>query len=116
VVVDDFNVKSICPVEAKAQSPLIVDADTAKPFAVTFKPLEAVIGRHPQIVYSNSAMQHRKFPLRNSAEIDEPRYRLSEKQGLGLSAAERTNHLHNISHIVMRQAAEDRPTLLALRQ
>jgi hypothetical protein len=63
MVVRDFNVKSVAPFVFEAQPPLIVDADTPRPFSIASQSLQPVPWRASQIYERLCGIKHLKLPL-----------------------------------------------------
>jgi len=57
VIVDNLDVKYIAVFPAKADPPLIIDADTVLPLALTLESFEPVPWRSPAIFESERLMQ-----------------------------------------------------------
>ena len=65
MVVDYFDVVGVLFFPAKADAPLVVDADAVLPCSVAFEGLQAIAGRYPQILQAA-----RDFKLANLAPCD----------------------------------------------
>jgi hypothetical protein len=70
VIVNDLDVEGVCTFPAKADPPLIVDADTVLPFALALQRFESVARRYPKIIESKRSMQVQQLPARRT--LDRP--------------------------------------------
>jgi hypothetical protein len=57
MIVDDLDVKDIAVFPAKADPPLIIDADAVLPLALALESFEPISWRNPEILESERLMQ-----------------------------------------------------------
>ncbi len=63
MVVDNLHVPGLAVTPNQANPPSIVDANTVLSAAVTFQCLQAIAGRHPQVVEDACGIHHLQFCL-----------------------------------------------------
>ncbi len=61
MVIDDLDVEGIAISPAKANAPLVIDANTVLAGALPFKSLESIGGRDAKVPKDASAMDHPEF-------------------------------------------------------
>ncbi|OGR27226.1 MAG: hypothetical protein A2X79_08005 [Desulfuromonadaceae bacterium GWB2_53_15] len=69
MVIDDFNVMGISFMPAKANAPLVVDADTPLPASVAGELFKAIAGWDPQKIKSCGCMELLQLALGSSLGI-----------------------------------------------
>jgi hypothetical protein len=93
VVVGDFYIVRIAPRPAKADAPLVVDANAELAGAVTYELLQPIPRRDSQVVKQNSGIQLAKLSQCRPLHVrPQPPDRLTFKQLARLSVAEAPDH------------------------
>jgi hypothetical protein len=69
VIVDDANVVGVTIAPRKDDAPLLVDADGMEACQVTGKGLEAIAGRHSEVLQGNSSVQSVELSQGNGSDI-----------------------------------------------
>ena len=96
MVVDDFNVfwAGCCPDEAEPE--LVVDADAVLAMAVSPKRLQAIAWWDLKIVQASGGIKDGELAEGHASEASKTPNRLPLKQGPGVAAAKRPDHLTNL--------------------
>jgi hypothetical protein len=86
VIVNDLDVEGVCNFPAKADPPLIADADTVLHLALALQRFESVARWHPKIIESKRSMQVQQLPARRT--LDRPKLQdapvIEERFGSGI--------------------------------
>jgi hypothetical protein len=69
VVIHDLHVKSITVPPNETHAILIVDSNAVLPSTIATKPLQAIPGRHPQVIELEGSIQNGEFLERPSMQI-----------------------------------------------
>lgn len=106
MVVHDLNVKYLPLLPAKADPPLIIDADAVLALAVAFEGFEPVAGRNLEILQPSDLMQKQELATGDSFNGPEPRHVLIVKQGFRPAVVEGADH-RQIDYYAMRNMSND---------
>jgi len=87
-MVNDFNIERPTFGKAKADAPLVVDADAPLSFAVALERFEPVVGRNPEFLDANDTMKHGELAHRNDLDVSPPRNPVASKQRLRVTTTE----------------------------
>jgi hypothetical protein len=96
MVIDDLNIKSIAILEAKAQAPLVIDANTPLTFAASAQSLQPVARRNAKVLECIRVIEHLQLAFRNDGNRPEPAGALALKQRLRMLAAKALDHTEMI--------------------
>jgi len=88
VIVDDLYVRGPFWGPDKADTPLLIDADTVLSLPVILQCFEPVAGWHFQVVKNCRPVQLRKLAESRSFDVHPTLYALAVKKGLGVFALE----------------------------
>jgi hypothetical protein len=92
VVVDNLNIKSIAILEAKAQAPLVIDANAPLTSAASTQTLQPVARQNAKILEGVCVIQHLQLTFRNTGNRLESVGALALKQRLCMSAMKALDH------------------------
>lgn len=93
MVVRDFYIMRVPVAPSKADSPLLIDADTVLSRSISFECFQPVAGRNPQFAEMNGCVQHPEFPHGNSSYVRrQPAGTFAMKDSLCFLALERQDH------------------------
>jgi hypothetical protein len=93
MIVYDLDLLGADIVPHEADAPLIVDADTMLPNAVSLHGLQTVSGRRGQVVQLRGLMNLSKLPLRGPLDVlRQPLGKSAMEQRFGLTVGERSDH------------------------
>jgi len=92
VVIHDFYVFSACFRPAKADAPLIIDANAVLPAAPALQGFKAIARRHPQVIQAARDLELSELSPRHGSDICESPDALSLGQCLSVGALERSDH------------------------
>ena len=93
MVVDDLDVICVSVLPAKANAPLIVDANTVLARAVAFELFESVARRHTQVVELLGGINEANLAEHEPEQVGrEPPDALPLKHALGISIREALDH------------------------
>jgi hypothetical protein len=92
MVVDDLDIVGIAALPAKADTPLIVDADTVLASSIAGKLLEPIGRRDPQVVHRFCRVQDQELAKRDPLDPRELPRKSALKDPLGLATAEALDH------------------------
>ena len=99
VVVDDFNVASVSILKAKADAPLVVDADAIRTASITLQSFKPIPRRYVQGTETISSVKLQQFALGKSLQIYELPNSIPPKKPLGILNLEAPNHPCNVVYI-----------------
>lgn len=69
MVVHDFDMVRIALMPAKADAPLVVNADAVLAFSVAFERFQPVRRRNPQLIEIGDVIEHAQFTARDVLDI-----------------------------------------------
>ena len=93
MVVDDLDVIRVPVLPAKADAPLIVDANTVLARAVAFELFESVAGRHTQVLQLLGGINEANLAEHEPEQVGrEPPDALPLRQALGVPIREALDH------------------------
>jgi hypothetical protein len=93
VVVHHFDLLRFAVLPDEADPILVVDPNAVLPLPIAGKSLKAIARERAEVVEALGGVQLRQLPLRDPGNGSEPPRRVPLKQGLGVSAPERPDHL-----------------------
>jgi hypothetical protein len=96
MIVDNFHAVGHSIFPHKTNSPLVIDADTVLPFAITNQGVKSVAEGSPQIRQLSRGMQHQQFTPRWLPNIGKPRDILVVEQPFRVGATEGSDHMRRI--------------------
>ena len=77
MVVHDFDIERMAAFKAKANSPLVIDADAVLTRSMALERFEPVVRRDSQVIQPYRSMQHGQFAFFNGSDVDETCNRLA---------------------------------------
>jgi len=92
VIVDDLYVPRAAVGPAKAQPPLVVDADAVLALAVAGKLLKPIAGWRAKVSHIGSTVEHLQFAFGSRANRPPARRATSLEDAFGVAIAERADH------------------------
>jgi hypothetical protein len=92
MVIDDLDFMCVATPPRKADTPLIVDANTVLPFAVTPQGLKVIAWRRCQIAQFRCAVELTQFASGHKLNRAKPLLGLAVVKALRLLAAKRLDH------------------------
>lgn len=93
VVINDFNLVRVRAVPAKADPPLVIDADAPLATAITPQSLEPIAGRYRQRPQVDCRIEHAKLPASQPLDIlRQPSGEPALPYGLGFLVTETLDH------------------------
>lgn len=96
VIVDDRDVVRVAVLPPKADAPLIVDANTVLPRAITFQLLQAIAGRDAEVLELLCGVYEAELSEQRTLEFGrEAADTLALKQALGVPIGEALDHRGN---------------------
>ena len=95
MVIHDFNIEGISVLPAKADPPLVVNADAVLSFAVALECFEPVTGRDLELLKALCLMQVQKLAAGDPLNRPEPWHVLVIEQGVGPGIAEGADHCYS---------------------
>jgi Integrase core domain len=93
VVVHNFDLVGVSLAPHKANTPLVVDANAALPFPVTFQFLQSVSWKRRKCSQVRRSVEQVQLPKCLSLNSLEPAHRLTAEEALGIGTAEGPDHL-----------------------
>ena len=98
MIIHDFDVVRIRILPPKADSPLIVDADTVLPRAIAFQLLKSVAWRDAEVVECLGGIHGNQLPKHHPSQLcGVPPHWLAAEQARGISVGEALDHRDNIT-------------------
>jgi len=92
MIIRNLNIKRIGPSPAKADPPLIVNADAVLSLSFSLEGLQVVSGRGGKVAQFHGAVQLSQFPPSRPLERDKARHALAQVESLGIAAAKGPDH------------------------
>ena len=93
MVIDDLDVEGVAVLPAKADAPLIVDANTVLARAIPFELLEPVAGWDTKVNELLGGVHEAELAEHEALELGrEPAHGLAAKQALGVPIGEAVEH------------------------
>jgi hypothetical protein len=93
VVVDDLDVMSVSADPAKADPPLVVDANAVLAETIGGELLQTVRRGHPEVSKAGGGIENEQFAKGNSVKIrGHPSDPLAPKESLGVGVTEASDH------------------------
>src|SRR5271163_649349 len=96
VIIRDLHVVSVSVAPHETNTPLVVDADTVLPRAVTLQRMKSVTRRNSQIHQTFGRMQHQKLAPRRLPNVHELTNTLIVEKPFGVGALKGLNHIQRI--------------------
>ena len=93
MIVNDLDVVRIGAFPPKVHAPLVVDSNAVLPLAITAEFLQAIPGRHPEILERFRSVDSHELAEHDAPEVCwEPSDRLASEQAFGIAIAEGLDH------------------------
>jgi hypothetical protein len=96
VIIRNFHVVGVSIVPHKTDTPLIVDAYTVLPRAITLELMKSITRRHFQVHQTFGGVQHQELSPRRLPDVHELADVLIVEKPLGVGALEGPYHLRRI--------------------
>lgn len=93
MIVNDLDVVGVCAFPPKTHAPLVVDSNAVLPLAIAAELLQAIPGRHPEILERFRRVDSNELPEHDAPKVCwEPPDGLESEQAFGIAIAEGLDH------------------------